>query len=432
MGLVPQSPFYSSKELQLTKRLCRNMFLAASPYFQHRFASSPSLLSAYSPTLLSVSTVTNTITMLILTHLQSNAHYPHRIVCFLLLNIIAFTLLALSTVLFRGVSDSIYFFFLMSMVFLAALATGLGQNGVFAYVSGFGVGEYTQAIMAGQGVAGVLSCLAQIISVLSVPPPVQRDDMKPTASFGERAGPKIPQESGKSAFAYFLTATTISVAALLAFLVLLRRNPDAGAAGAASKQSLDSPEIPDDDNLSASPPRKTVGLWILYKKLHWLSNAIFLSFLLTMFFPVFTQQIVSTRPADNLPRLFQPSCFIPLAFLFWNAGDFMGRLLPLIPPLELTLWPRTVFALSIARIVWIPLYLLCNIHGNGAVVNSDFFYLVIVQFLFGLSNGFIGSTCMMGAGKWVEADEREAAGGFMGLMLVGGLSVGSLLSFLVA
>jgi len=36
---------------------------------------------------------------------------------------------------------------------------------------------------------------------------------------------------------------------------------------------------------------------------------------------------------------------------------------------------------------------------------------------------------MMGAGHWVKEEEQEAAGGFMGLCLVGGLTVGSLLSF---
>lgn len=65
-------------------------------------------------------------------------------------------------------------------------------------------------------------------------------------------------------------------------------------------------------------------------------------------------------------------------------------------------------------------------------MHSDAFYLVAVQYFFGLSNGFLGATCMMGAGVGVEVEEREAAGGFMGLMLVGGLTVGSLLSFLVA
>ncbi|KAL9128635.1 MAG: hypothetical protein Q9217_002731 [Psora testacea] len=398
-----------------------NMFLAASPYFQHRFAASPKLLSAYSPTLLSVSTVTNLISMLILTHLQSNAHYPHRIILSLILNIIGFTLLALSTLMFRGVSEGIYFGFLMSMVFFASLATGLCQNGVFAYVSGFGVGEYTQAIMTGQAVAGVLPCIAQIVSVLSVPPPSKKPiEGKQTKN--------VPRESGTSAFAYFLTATVICIAALVAFLVLLRRHPDAGTATNTKSPLLDTDSAPEDE----PSPRKIVGLWPLYKKLHWLANAVFLTFVITMFYPVFTQQITSVRPADTAPRILEPACFIPLAFLFWNAGDLAGRLLTLLPSLALEARPQILFALSVGRVAWIPLYLLCNIHDHSALVSSDFFYLVIVQFLFGLSNGYLGSSCMMGAGQWVEVEEREAAGGFMGLMLVGGLTVGSLLSFLVA
>ena len=82
-----------------------------------------------------------------------------------------------------------------------------------------------------------------------------------------------------------------------------------------------------------------------------------------------------------------------------------------------------------ARFIFVPLYFLCNIKGRGATVSSDFFYLVIVQFLYGMTNGYVGSECMMGAGEWVEPEEREATGGFMGLCLVGGLTVGSLLSF---
>ena len=47
----------------------------------------------------------------------------------------------------------------MAIVFTASLAAGFCQNGVFAYVAGFGMGEYTQAIMIGQAVAGVLGYL---------------------------------------------------------------------------------------------------------------------------------------------------------------------------------------------------------------------------------------------------------------------------------
>ena len=318
--------------------------------------------------------------------------------------------------MFRGVSPGAYFGFLMAIVFTASLAAGFCQNGVFAYVSGFGVGEYTQAIMTGQGVAGVLPCIAQIVSVLSV--------KEPDAEAGKDGGP-VPQESGKSAFAYFLTATAVSVAALLAFFLLLRRHLDAST-------EAESPILDADDSEPPPTPRKVVGMWTLFKKLHYLATAVFLTFAITMVFPVFTQQITSVRPADTAPRILQPACFIPLAFLLWNAGDLAGRLVTLNPKLTLVRWPRTIFLMALARGVFIPLYLLCNIHGRGAAISSDLFYLVIVQFLFGLSNGYLGSTCMMGSGEWVDVEEREAAGGFMGLMLVFGLTAGSLLSFAVA
>jgi len=83
----------------------------------------------------------------------------------------------------------------------------------------------------------------------------------------------------------------------------------------------------------------------------------------------------------------------------------------------------------VLRVGWIPLYVLCN----EGVVSSDLFYLGAVQFGFGVSNGFLGSCCMMGASDegFVGEEEREAAGGWMGLCLVGGLAGGSLLSFFV-
>lgn len=412
------------------------MFLAASPYFQHRFRTSHALLTTFPPALISISTLTNLFSMLLLTKLQSRANYPNRIILSLILNTVSFTLLALSTVLFRHTTPGAYFGFLMAIVFSASLATGFCQNGVFAYVASYGVGEYTQAIMTGQAVAGVLPCIAQIVSVLSVAEVPKYDD-----DAANKNGATVPQESGKSAFAYFLTATAVSIAALLAFMLLLRRHPDSSDTISA-KASSSSPDTTGDDASASSqhaPPRREVGLWDLFKKLRYLSSGVFLTFAVTMFFPVFTQQIVSVRGSSDsnsnnaaVPRILQPACFIPLAFLFWNTGDLLGRLVTAVPRFSLALRPRTVLCLSVARVVFIPLYLLCNIRGEGAAVASDLFYLVVVQFLFGLSNGYLGSTCMMGAGEWVEVEEREAAGGFMGLMLVGGLTVGSLLSFLVA
>lgn len=387
------------------------MFLAAAPYFQRRFESNDNLLRNFQSAILSVSTVGNLGSMIVLTKLQARANYPKRIIVSLALNAAVFTLLAISTKLFLNVSVGVYFAFLMIMVLSASLATGLCQNGVFAFVSGFGREEYTQAIMTGQGIAGVLPALTQIISVLSVPKTQHTDG--------------TPQESSTSAFIYFLTATIVSAATLVAFFYLLSRD--------SSKQRMkltlhdDEPESDLDHN-----ERKSIPLTRLLRKLFWLAGAVFLTFAITMFYPVFSSQIVSVRGPAEAPRLFQPAAFIPLGFFLWNLGDLIGRTGPALPVLRLTHRPRLLFVLAIARVLFIPLYLLCNIGGKGAAINSDFFYLFVVQLLFGVTNGYLGSSCMMGFAECVDPNELEAAGGFMSLCLVAGLTAGSFLSFLAA
>lgn len=387
----------------------RNMFLAAAPYFQHRLQSDDWAATHYQPAILSVSTVTNLVTAFTLAKVQKGASYPRRIVLSLLINLTVFTILAFSTILLVDVAVGTYFNFLMVMVFGASLATGINQNGVFAYVSGFGREEYTQAIMAGQGVAGVLPSIVQILTQLVTPGPSGDLD--------------APQGSAKSAFVYFITATLVSSSALLAFLYLVKQS--------SGRVSM----LPTDDDgsiLSEHVDRKTVGLWDLFKKLRWNALAVFSVYMITMMAPVYTVMIESVHNDAGRSLFFEPSVFIPLAFLTWNSGDLIGRMIVLVPHLSLAHRPLTLFISAACRLGFIPLYLFCNIHGRGAVVQSDFFYLFIVQLLFGITNGYLGSNCMMGTNYWVLPEEREPAGGFMSMMLVGGLTAGSLLSFLAA
>lgn len=398
------------------------MFLAAAPYFYHRFESNKWISRHFQSAEISVSTVANLGSMLVLTKLQKNASYPRRIATSLLINIVIFALLAVSTLI--TASAGVYFGFLMVAVFLASLSTGLIQNGLFAFSSGFGRSEYTQAIMTGQAIAGVCPPLAQIVSVYVVKQPKREDSPAPT-------------ESPKSAFIYFLTATVVSAIALLAFFCLLRRQASiaqlTSTLSSASKPTTngtseggaltnDTSSLP--RRRSSATTRASIPLTTLFLRMPFLATAVFICFAITMIFPVFTANITSVHSTP-------PAIFIPIAFLCWNIGDLIGRLSTLWPAISLTHYPFALFCIAMARLVFVPLYFLCNVGGRGAVVDSDVFYLLVVQGFFGLTNGYLGSGCMMGSGEWVKEEEREAAGGFMGLCLVGGLTVGSLLSFVL-
>lgn len=269
------------------------MFLAAAPYFQKRFDSNEWIQVHFLSAIMLVFTVTNLASMWILTRRQANASYPKRIVAALGVNIVAFSLLALSTVTFGRVGAPAYFAFTLATVFAASLATGLCQNGVFAYVSGFGRPEYTQAIMMGQAVAGVLPCIArkskiiglssenhvadafaaEIVSVLSVTPSSNSDT--PSAGDGE---------SSRSAFLYFLASTTVSAMTLAAFVYLLARRNESRVVKAS---------IPHADDVSHRQ-RTPVGMWTLFVKLRWLALAVSTCFAVTMMFPVFTKVCVPT------------------------------------------------------------------------------------------------------------------------------------------
>jgi len=181
-------------------------------------------------------------------------------------------------------------------------------------------------------------------------------------------------------------------------------------------------EVADGDTIIVI--KKSVSLWSLAKKLKYMAYAIFFTFCVTMFFPVFTQLILSvnnTAPTSRASsRIFTPEVFIPIGFFVWNSGDLIGRVICAVPYLTLPR-PGWLAFLSLARVVFIPMYLLCNINGAGAVIRSDAFYF-LVQFLFGLSNGWLGSNTMMAAPQFVDDDEKEATGGFMGMIFIPSLS----------
>ncbi|KFA81455.1 hypothetical protein S40288_03354 [Stachybotrys chartarum IBT 40288] len=392
----------------------RNMFLAAAPYFSWRFAGDAWVQANFQSLILTASTLINLSSLLVLSNIQQSASYPFRINLALLTNTVVFALLTVSTAVFLDASAHAYLVFLLALVVCSSWATGLIQNGAFAFAGSFGRPEYMQALMAGQGIAGVVPAVAQVVSVLLFPPEEQ-------PPMGVEDSPKAQS----SAFYYFLAAVVVSVVTMLALIPLVRRHNQIVEGRMTTRLGESVTSVEEAERAA----RKVASLWQLFRKLPWLASGVALTFAETMFFPVFTAKIVSVNP--DAGGLLRPAAFIPLAFFFWNLGDLGGKLAS-AARLSVQRRPFVLFVLAVARTGLLALYLLCNIGGRGAVVQSDVFYLLVVQGSFGLTNGWLGSSCIIASGDWVEEGEREAAAAFMGLCLVLGLAAGSLLSFTIS
>jgi equilibrative nucleoside transporter 1/2/3 len=391
------------------------MFLAANPYFKLRFETNSKILSNFQAAETSVSCAINFIVMIILMNVQGSWFpFSRRVTLSLVINIFVFTFMTISTRAFKEVTAAGYFIFLLIMILMSSIATALMQNGIFAYMAGFGRNEYAQGNMVGQAISGVLPCLVQIISVLSLPEVESIDEKHHQAS--------------KSALRYFAAAVGVTVFALIAWLYLValdKKRPQYH--GAIRKPSTASAATE-----TSAPATKRLSLGRLILKLWAPAITVFLTFAIAMFFPVFTGKILSNRTEDpRRPRILGPECFIPLAFLVWNIGDLIGRSVCALPQVKISQYPRILTILGVLRAGLIPLYFLCNIDGKGAVVSSDLFYLGFIQLIYGMTNGYIGTQCMMGAPEYVEVEHREQAGAFMPVMLVAGLVTGSFLSFAI-
>lgn len=153
--------------------------------------------------------------------------------------------------------------------------------------------------------------------------------------------------------------------------------------------------------------------------------------LLQSVFPPITASITSV---NNYTWL-HPMLFSAIHFLLLNIGDLLGRSIPSNPSWLISNGPR-LLTLSISRVVFIPLFLLCKISPTSTpLFNSDFIFFSLVLLL-GTTNGYLGS-CAMIVAPSLKLNERlggrvkdvDTAATIASFSLVAGLAVGSFASF---
>ncbi|CAG8651293.1 17361_t:CDS:2, partial [Racocetra persica] len=321
----------------------------------------------------------------------------------------AFTFFAMtvSTQFLELFTPTEYFYFTITFVFLTGMTAAYYQNAIFGIVALFPP-KYMQAVMSGQGLAGLAMSFSQIFSAFAAEPKQIQTD----------------ESSTRSAFIYFLSAFAVIFLSLISYFILIRLplyiyhvTPNLTFVD----RSIDNP-------LRGRSFKDT------FTKIYKLIFAVAFVFCMTLsVFPSITSFIKSVAPDDTKNKFQYDYLFIPLHFLVFNFGDMLGRSLPSQEVLVITDQNQIAF-MSICRAIFLPILLFCNVDAGlqgkrilPLLINSDLLYFLII-FLFSVSNGYIGSLAMM-AGPQVAGVERDLAGTLMSYFLVVGLTIGSIFSF---
>ncbi|KAI8344714.1 nucleoside transporter-domain-containing protein [Chlamydoabsidia padenii] len=319
----------------------------------------------------------------------------------IVINAIIFGIMSVSVGTSLGGSD--YFWLTLFLMVLTGATTGFFQVAVFAEASRFPP-QYVQAVMSGQGIAGVSVAISSILSTLTTTP-LEKNDSTTTS------------DHQLAALIYFSSALMVTVAAL-AGRIILTRQPFYNYH---LQHKVTSDDVP------INELRQLVG-----KSAKLLFTVAFVFIVTLMIFPSITSLIKSNTTTRH-SRFNDDDLFVAMHFLIFNVGDWIGRVLPLYLS---TFDPLLLLIMAGARVVFIPVFLVCNIvvaseRSLPVLISSDGIYFLLLG-VFSMTSGWICSLTMMAAPQQPflhTAVEKSQMGSLMSFALVVGLAIGGCLSF---
>ncbi|KAL1771845.1 equilibrative nucleoside transporter 1 isoform X1 [Sigmodon hispidus] len=421
-----------------------NFFMTATQYFTNRLDLSQNLSSVTNtsskdteaspaPTVSlpersplsaifnNVMTLCAMLPLLLFTCLNSFLHQRISQSVRILGSLVAILLVFLITAILVKVEMTALSFFLITMIKIVLI----NSFGAVLQASLFGLAgvlpaNYTAPIMSGQGLAGFFTSVAMICAIAS------------------------GSELSESAFGYFVTACAVVVLAIVCYLALPRlefyryylqlnlEGPsehetklDLISKGEEAQGGREESGVPAP---SSPPTSKAHSIKAILKSISVLALSVCFIFTVTIgLFPAVTAEVQSSIAGTNA---WKSHYFIPVAcFLNFNVFDWLGRSLTAV-----CMWPgkdsRWLPVLVIARILFIPLLLLCNVRERyylHSIFKHDAWFIIFMA-AFAFSNGYLASLCMCFGPKKVKPAEAETAGNIMSFFLCLGLALGATLS----
>ncbi|KAM0754181.1 hypothetical protein T439DRAFT_378255 [Meredithblackwellia eburnea MCA 4105] len=396
-------------------------------------------------------TVSNLGFLYIANKTQKGANLTHRIQASIIVLAATVALFIYSTTIIQ-IDGTLFFWTLILFTIILAASASYLQNAVVALSSRFGP-FYFQGILLGQGaVAASVACM-QFVSAYTASPGSDSpgfdndsDDLFPLPfhqtpfNRGNLLAPVPDAGVLQSAFNFFLAVGIFTAVACIAHAFLLRLP--------LYKTVIQLTNLPMSRNSSyrsESKARRLAGagpkISVTERKVRHLGLVVFWVFTVSIsVFPSTTSSILSVHDPEHGgdggglgSTLSAAHLFVPLGFIVFAVGDWFGRLIAGIKKLTFTNWKLLALA-SVARTLFVPLFLLCNVHAGEPdtvpYINSDFVFLFLL-FCFSTSNGYISSLVFLAAvvEPTLEEEEIDIAATCITFYLTAGLAAGSLLSF---
>lgn len=393
-----------------------NVFITASEYFARRFAGTP-YEETFQNYFSTYSTITNLLTFAFILWIQNKSAFRLNSFIPIFINTLVFGILAITVE--THIEGPEYFWFIMVLIVLTGATSSFFQNSVFSEASQLPP-IYLQAVLSGQGIAGVIVAVSSILSAIAG----NSNDVSDESSIS------------RSAFLYFLSAFIITTTALVGRIVVVklpfyRRHMNI--------KSLVQEVIQEEQQQEVDEPQEPVKVLDIVRKSYGLIFTVSYIFIITlMLFPSITSLIKSVHRSNDLDRsrFFDDDIFVAFHFLLFNVGDWVGRIMPVSNYFQI-FQVKYLIALSSLRTVFIPLFLVCNvivsdIRSLPVLINSDILYFLLI-WIFAVTNGWICSLAMMSAPqvKSIKTNaEKAMVGSVMSFSLIAGLAIGGSLSFI--
>ena len=380
-----------------------NFFITAKSYFSYKLTEDVTLQDRFENAFALASMIPGVLSLGFNIFLTGRISRNFRLAISLLIMLVAFITTTALVKFDTQDKPSMFFAITVSTCTVLNLATGIFQGTIFG-VAGIVGQRYMQAIMSGQATAGIFAAVADLATKV--------------------ANPNYNKEPTTSALIYFIIASVFIIITGIAWSVLLKL-PRMEFYFRRFERHVDR-DI--QDNATITDKEKIPYIMIL-KAISGKAAAVFIVFSVTLTcFPAIMAGISSTNKGDG--SIWDNELFSTLVvFLLFNTGDWIGRILAGVVKIvdEKSKW---LMILCIARIVFIPLFLMCNYEHRllPYVFNHDF-WPIIINVLFSVSNGYLGSLGMMYGPKMVSIEYGETAGTMMSLFLQLGLTFGACLSF---